>query len=90
MPQFPLSAPNETDEHVTARGGARHSSWRQAQADHNERMARLSDAYAAAYEGDVQYADGAGQRTYLIRQARTHRKDAESRRAAAERLRSSL
>jgi len=37
--------------------------WRAVQADHNERIAKLSDAYAAAYEGDVQFALGPGQRS---------------------------
>lgn len=58
------------------------------QADHNERIAKLSDAYAAAYEGDVQFALGPGQRSYLVRRARRHRLDAELRRAAARDLRS--
>jgi hypothetical protein len=62
--------------------------WRAAQAEHNERMAKLSDAYAAAYEGDVQFAAGPGQRSYLVQRARRHRRDAQLRRAAAQDLRS--
>jgi len=53
-------------------------------------MARLSDAYAAAYEGDVQFAKGIGQRAYLKRRARGLRRDAQLRRAAAQQLRSQL
>jgi hypothetical protein len=62
--------------------------WRGVQADHHDRMAKLSDAYAAAYEGDVQFATARGQRTYLVQRARRHRKDAQLRRAAAQQLRS--
>ncbi|MFL6729103.1 MAG: hypothetical protein ACJ8D6_03850 [Sphingomicrobium sp.] len=51
-------------------------------------MAKLSDAYAAAYEGDVQFATRPGQRTYLMQRARRHRKDAQLRRAAAHKHRS--
>lgn len=62
--------------------------WRSVQADHNDRMAKLADAFAAAYEGDVQFAASPGQRTYLVQRARRHRKDARARRATAEELRS--
>jgi hypothetical protein len=62
--------------------------WRGVQADHHDRMAKLSDAYAAAYEGDVQFATARGQRTYLVQRARGHRKDAQLRRTAAQHLRS--
>ena len=51
-------------------------------------MAKLADAFAAAYEGDVQFATSYGQRAYLVQRARTHRKDARVRRATAEELRS--
>jgi hypothetical protein len=56
--------------------------------DHNDRMAKLADAYAAAYEGDVQFATSSGQRAYLVQRARRHRKEARVRRATAEELRS--
>jgi len=62
--------------------------WRESQAEHNERLARLSDAYASAYEGELQYAERAGQRIYLVRRAQRHRQDAILQRKAAERLRS--
>jgi len=63
-------------------------SFRVAQANHNEHKARLSDAYAAAYEGDVQFAATPGQRTYLLQRARVHRREAQCRRATARELRS--
>ena len=62
--------------------------WRGVQAEHNDRMAKLSDAYAAAYEGDVQFATSPGQRSYLLQRAGRHRKDALFRRATAQKLRS--
>ena len=61
--------------------------WRSEQADHHDRMARLSNAYAAAYEGDVGFAVSAGQRTYLRARARAFRKDAAIRREMAKKLR---
>jgi hypothetical protein len=62
--------------------------WRGVQADHNDRMAKLADADAAAYEGDAQFATSSGQRAYLVQRARRHRKEARVRRATAEELRS--
>ena len=58
-----------------------------ARADHHDRMARLSDAYAAAFEGDVQFSAPGAPRTYILRRARAYRKDAETRRAKARALR---
>jgi hypothetical protein len=78
-PDAGLQAPSNSDDS---------SGWRGVQADHHDRMAKLSDAYAAAYEGDVQFATARGQRTYLVQRARRHRKDAQLRRATAQQLRS--
>ena len=75
----PAGTEGSTDPHETVDWTV----WKQAQADHHHRMAKLSDAYAAAYEGDVQFAKGRGQRSYLVQRARGHRKDAQLRRAAA-------
>ena len=61
--------------------------WRSVQAQFNDRMAKLSDAYAAAYEGDVQFAISPNERAYLVQRGRRHRRDAERRRAAAKALR---
>lgn len=60
---------------------------RTAQADHHDRMARLSDAYAAAFEGDAQFTAPGSQRSYVRQRARAYRKDAEARRAKAKALR---
>jgi len=89
VPKFTTVLLTEVDEpcfNPTERSDLRN--WRAVQAEHNDRMAKLSDAYAAAYEGDVQFAIGPSQRSYLVQRARRHRRDAQLRRAAASRLRS--
>jgi len=63
------------------------NNWRASQVDHFERMARLSDAYAAAFEGDVQFATSRNQRNYFLRCARQHRQNADLRRGEATKLR---
>jgi len=71
----------------TRNSRAKPSSPRITQADHHDRMARLSDAYAAAFEGDLQFAAPGSQQTYVRQRARAHRKDAEARRVKAKALR---
>jgi hypothetical protein len=57
------------------------------QADHHDRMAKLSDAYASAYESDIGSAQTGPKQNYLKRRARQHRKEAELRRTKAFDLR---
>ena len=61
--------------------------WRGIQADHQERLARLSIALAAAYEGDVGFAKTKGEAAYLRRRARTYRSTAKNHWGKAEHLR---
>ena len=47
------------------------------QARHQERLARLSNALGAAYEGDVGFAKTKEEATYLRRRAGAYRRDAK-------------
>ena len=61
--------------------------WRRVQADHQERLARLSNALAAAYEGDIGFAKTKGETAYLRRRAGAYRTNAKRHWAKAEQLR---
>jgi hypothetical protein len=61
--------------------------WREAQAEHHDRMARLAIAYAAAFEGDLTYAGSNRQSQYLQKRATAYRLEAGRRSAKASELR---
>jgi len=63
------------------------TNWRCVQAEHQERLARLSTAMAAAYEGDVSFAKTSGEAIYLRRRAGEYRRDARCHWAKSRQLR---
>lgn len=60
--------------------------WREVQAEHHLKRARLFACYAAAYESEARSCDQKSRRGYLFRRARQFSKDAELRLAKAKEL----
>lgn len=72
---------------MSAAADAKPINWRAVQARHQERLARLSNALGAAYEGDVGFAKTKEEATYLRRRAGAYRRDAKRHLSKAEQLR---